>query len=153
MDTGTRSNGTDYANREAAFGDSTAYYDGGNYWSAKEGPGPRVMAASTLEGDNVVNGAGDKLGEISEIMIDVPTGRVAYAVLSVGGFLGIGDKLLAIPWRALRLDPANKRFVLNASKERLEAAPGFDKGSWPSLADERWATELHNYYQAPFYWK
>ena len=133
--------------------DGTPYYDGNNYWNPKEGPGPRVMAASTLEDDKVVNPAGDKLGEISEIMIDVPSGRVAYAVLSVGGFLGLGDKLLAIPWHALKMDPANKRFVLNVSRERLEQAPGFDKSHWPSMADERWATDVHNYYHAPFYWK
>jgi sporulation protein YlmC with PRC-barrel domain len=129
-------------------------YDSTTYWKVQEnGPGPRVMAASTLEGDTVVNMAGDKLGDIDEIMIDVPTGRVAYAVLSVGGFLGIGDKLLAIPWRALRLDPANKQFILDVSKERLKEAQGFDKDQWPSMADERWATELHNYYNAPYYWR
>lgn len=129
-------------------------YDSTTYWTVKDnGPGPRVMAASTLEGDNVYNPAGEKLGDIDEIMIDVPTGRVAYAVLSVGGFLGIGDKLLAIPWRALRLDPQNKRFILDVSKERLNEARGFDKDQWPSMADERWATELHNYYGAPYYWR
>lgn len=126
---------------------------GTTYWNPKTGPGPRVLAASTIENDTVVNMAGDKLGSIDEIMIDVPTGRVAYAVLSVGGFLGLGDKLLAIPWGALRIDPANKRFVLDVSKERLEQSPGFDKDNWPSMADERWATELHNYYNAPYYWR
>ena len=63
------------------------------YWNDKHGPGPRVMAADTLEGDTVRNDADEKLGELIHIMIDVPTGRVAYGVLSVGGFLGIGDKL------------------------------------------------------------
>src|SRR6266542_740791 len=63
-----------------------------DYWTS-EGPGPKVMAANTLEGDSVYNEADEKLGEITDIMIDVPTGRVAYAVMSVGGLLGIGDKL------------------------------------------------------------
>jgi sporulation protein YlmC with PRC-barrel domain len=78
-----------------------------------EGPGPYVMEADTLEGNDVVNAQGEKLGDIKSIMIDVPSGRVAYAVLSSGGFLGIGDKLFAIPWRALTLDADNKCFILN----------------------------------------
>jgi hypothetical protein len=147
MDTGTRIHTptAGLAEGGSTYGVHAEAYDPDTYWDLKKGPGPRVMAASTLEDD--------KLGEITEIMIDVPTGRVAYAVLSVGGFLGIGDKLLAIPWRALQIDPSNHRFVLNASKERIKEAPGFDKENWPSMADERWATELHNYYSAPYYWR
>jgi sporulation protein YlmC with PRC-barrel domain len=118
-----------------------------------EGPGPYVMAADTLEGDDVVNAQGEKLGEIKSIMIDVPSGRVAYAVLSSGGFLGIGEKLFAIPWSALTLDADNKCFILNIDKERLKNAPGFDKDHWPSMADQRWATEVHSYYQRRPYWE
>ena len=118
-----------------------------------EGPGPYVMAADTLEGDDVVNAQGEKLGDIKSIMIDVPSGRVAYAVLSSGGFLGIGEKLFAIPWSALTLDADNKCFILNIDKERLKNAPGFDKDHWPSMADLRWATEVHSYYQRRPYWE
>lgn len=118
-----------------------------------EGPGPYVMEADTLEGDDVVNAQGEKLGDIKSIMIDVPSGRVAYAVLSSGGFLGIGDKLFAIPWSALTLDADNKCFILNIDKERLKNAPGFDKDHWPSMADQRWATEVHSYYQRRPYWE
>ena len=107
------------------------------------GPGPQVMAADTLEGDTVVNRAGENLGEIQDIMIDVPSGRVAYAVLSFGGFLGMGDKLFAIPWSALTLDANNRRFILDVPKERLQNTPGFDKDHWPAMADQRWATEIH----------
>jgi sporulation protein YlmC with PRC-barrel domain len=118
-----------------------------------EGPGPYVMEADTLEGNDVVNAQGEKLGDIKSIMIDVPSGRVAYAVLSSGGFLGIGDKLFAIPWSALTLDADNKCFILNIDKERLKNAPGFDKDHWPSMADQRWATEIHSYYQRRPYWE
>jgi sporulation protein YlmC with PRC-barrel domain len=118
-----------------------------------EGPGPYVMAADTLEGDDVVNAQGEDLGVIKSIMIDVPSGRVAYAVLSSGGFLGIGDKLFAIPWNALTLDADNKCFVLNIDKERLKNAPGFDKDHWSSMADQRRATEVHSYYQTRPYWE
>jgi sporulation protein YlmC with PRC-barrel domain len=126
---------------------------GGNYWGAKTGPGPRVMAADTLEGEDVMNAAGEDLGSIDHIMIDVPTGKVAYAVLSFGGFMGVGDKLFAVPWRALKLDTQKKCFILNASKEYLSNAPGFDKDDWPTFADEEWARHIHSYYQSLPYWE
>ncbi len=116
------------------------------------GPGPDVMDAKTLIGDEVVNAANEKLGTVEAIMLDVGRGRVAYAVLAFGGFLGIGEKLFAVPWRALALDADRKCFVLDVPKERLERAPGFDKGRWPSMADQRWATEVHDYYGTQLYW-
>jgi hypothetical protein len=85
-------------------------------------------------------------------MLDVGSGRVAYAVLSSGGFLGIGDKLLAIPWHALTLDTGRKCFVLNMTAERVKNAPGFDKDHWPSMADQTWATSVHQYYGSEPYW-
>src|SRR5579863_8144740 len=88
---------------------------------------PRVLAADTLTGDKVVNLQKEDLGKIEHLMIDLETGRIAYAVLSFGGFLGMGDKLFAIPWSALALDTVEKRFILNVDKELLKRAPGFDK--------------------------
>jgi len=120
--------------------------------SSPGGPGPQVMAADTLEGNDVYNSAGDELGSIKDIMIDVPRGRVAYAVLSRGGVLGIGDKLFAIPWAALTLDTDRKCFVLNVDAETLKNAPGFDKDNWPAMADETWARNLHTYYKQDIYW-
>src|SRR3954470_3776235 len=117
-----------------------------------DGPGPEVMDADTLIGDNVVNAAGESLGEIKAIMLDVSSGRVAYAVLSFGGFMGMGNKLFAIPWSALTLDAGEKRFILNVSKDLLDNAPGFDKDHWPSMADTTWATQLHSYYGVTPYW-
>jgi sporulation protein YlmC with PRC-barrel domain len=125
---------------------------GSDYWN-NEGPGPRIMAADSLDSEDVINGQGEDLGKIEHIMIDVPTGRVAYAVLSFGGILGMGNKLFAIPWGALKLDTDRKCFVLDVPKERLEQAEGFDKDHWPSMADERWATEIHRYYSARPYWE
>ena len=120
--------------------------------SASNGPGPEVMDADTLIGDSVVNAAGEDLGEIKAIMLDVESGRIAYAVLSFGGFLGMGNKLFAIPWSALTLDAGEKRFVLDIAKERLNNAPGFDKDHWPSMADAIWARQLHEYYDVRPYW-
>ena len=117
------------------------------------GPGPEVMAADTLAGDPVVNTKGEELGEVTDIMVDVRRGRVAYAVLSAGGFLGIGDKLFAIPWSALTLDADRKCFVLDVEKTRLEEAPGFDKDHWPAMADGRWAAAVHSYYGIAPYWQ
>lgn len=118
----------------------------------RSGPGPEVMAADTLEGDRVVNHLGEDLGKIRDIMIDVPSGRVAYAVLSSGGLLGVGDKLFAIPWGALTLDADRKCFMLNVEKQRLRDAPGFDKDHWPSMGDLRWATSIYEYYDTRPYW-
>lgn len=117
------------------------------------GPGPEVMAADTLQGDNVVNTQGESLGEIEDIMLDVPSGRIAYAVLSFGGVMGIGDKLFAIPWSALTLDADRKCFVLDIDKDRLKNAPGFDKDHWPSMADTTWAEQVHSFYNRPPYWQ
>jgi len=114
--------------------------------AATDGPGPRVMAADTLTGEKVVNAAGEPLGEITHIMLDIVNGTIAYAVLSVGGFLGLGDKLFAVPWASLALDVDDKRFVLNIDKERLRDAPGFPKDHWPTMADPAWAAVVHEYY-------
>jgi sporulation protein YlmC with PRC-barrel domain len=114
--------------------------------TGRPGPGPSLMGADTLLGDSVVNGTNDDLGDIKEIMLDMNTGQVAYAVLAFGGFLGMGEKLFAVPWQALHLDTVNKRFVLDVEKERLKAAPGFDKDAWPDMADVQWANQVHTFY-------
>src|SRR3990167_10440338 len=110
------------------------------------GPGPRLMGADTLIGNDVYNQQDEDLGDIKEIMLDVPGGRVAYAVLSFGGFLGMGEKLFAVPWSALTLDTVNKRFTLGVNKEQLEGAPGFDKNHWPDMADVAWEKGIHDFY-------
>lgn len=79
-------------------------------------------------------------------MLDMESGEVSYAVLSFGGFLGIADKLFAVPWSALKLDTENKRFTLDVDKEKLESAPGFDKDNWPDMADPTWQDSIHSYY-------
>jgi len=114
--------------------------------SSFSGPGPATMGADTLIGNDVYNAAEEKLGDIKEIMLDMSTGKVNYAVLSYGGFLGMGEKLFAVPWAALKLDPVNERFILNVDKEELKNAPGFDKDNWPDMADETWRQRIHAYY-------
>lgn len=113
---------------------------------------PRVLSASTLVGDPVRNSAGENLGKIEEIMLDTAHGKVAYAVLSFGGFLGMGDKLFAIPWQALSVDTDNHCLVLNVDKSVLEKAPGFDKDHWPQVSDPSWGSTIYKYYGYQPYW-
>ena len=117
-----------------------------------EGPGPDVMAADTLEGNNVVTSDGENVGKISNIMLDVRSGRVAYAVLSEGGFLGMGTTLHAIPWSALTLDTDQKCFLVDITAQELKDDAGFDKDHWPSMADTTWGTQVHEYYNRAPYW-
>lgn len=111
-----------------------------------------IISAGTLMGNRVHNAAGEDLGKIEEIMIDVNGGRIAYAVLSFGGFLGIGDKLFAVPWDALVLELTGQRFILDVDKQVLENAPGFDKDNWPDMADASWHSEIHTHYGRTPYW-
>jgi hypothetical protein len=116
------------------------------------GPGSVVLCSATLEGDSVMNASGEELGTIDHIMLDVPTGRIAYAVLACGGVFGIGERLFAVPWSALALDAQRSCFVLDVSRERLDNAPGFDKDHWPAMADPDWAGRIHAYYGVRPYW-
>jgi len=113
---------------------------------------PVALSASTLTGDPVKNLAGEDLGKLEELMIDLSSGRVAYAVLSFGGFLGMGDKLFAIPLEALRVDTENEVIILNVNKEMLESAPGFDKDRWPETSEHAWLTDVYEYYGYDPYW-
>jgi sporulation protein YlmC with PRC-barrel domain len=113
----------------------------------------RVLSASSLAGDSVKNAAGEDLGNIDEIMIDIPSGRVAYAVLSFGGVLGIGSKLFALPWEVLTVDEDRRCFILNVDKPTLERAPGFDKDHWPDMAERTWGAQIYSYYGRTPYWE
>jgi sporulation protein YlmC with PRC-barrel domain len=112
-----------------------------------------MCRASKLIGTDVEDPAGKNLGDVDDVVIDDASGRIAYAVLSFGGFLGMGDKLFALPFGSLRPNPKdNDKLVLDVSKDKLKAAPGFDKNHWPNMADRRWGTEIHRYYEREPYW-
>lgn len=113
----------------------------------------RVMSAGSLSGDQVKNDAGEDLGKIKDIMIDVRSGRIAYAVLSFGGVLGVGSKLFALPWHILTLDEDEKHFVLTVDKNTLKNAPGFDKDNWPDMADPAFGSKIYSYYGVRPYWE
>jgi sporulation protein YlmC with PRC-barrel domain len=112
----------------------------------------KTMSASTLIGDRVMNAEGEHLGNMKEIMLDVDSGRVAYAVLDFGGFLGAGDKFFAVPWRAFSVDEANHRLILNVDKETLRSAEGFDKNDWPDTSNPEWGRRIHQHYGYSPYW-
>lgn len=112
----------------------------------------RVLGVTALTGVDVRNLAGDSLGSIVEIMIDLTSARIAYAVLSYGGFLGIGDKLFVVPWSALSFDQRANEFILDVQRESLETAPGFDKDNWPDMSDPVYGAEIHKHYGKMPYW-
>ncbi len=113
---------------------------------------PFTLSSDSLNNTSVRNPEGEDLGNVKELMIDLNSGRVAYAVLSFGGFLGLGDKLFAIPWDAFTVDTENEHFVLNVDKDRLEDAPGFDKDNWPRSADANFVESIYTYYDSRPYW-
>lgn len=105
-----------------------------------------LLSASSLEGDQVKNRQGEELGKIKDIMIDTETHDVAYYVLSFGGVMGLGDDLFAVPPEAMRVDTADKCFVLNVDKKLLENAEGFDKDHWPDMADPKFRQNVYGQY-------
>ena len=113
---------------------------------------PTVLSATTIINTSVENSFDENLGKIEELMVDLESGRIAYAVLSFGGFLGMGDKLFAIPFEALKFDTVNEKIILDVDKEILENAPGFDKDNWPDITEHSWLVDVYNYYGYRPYW-
>jgi hypothetical protein len=105
-----------------------------------------LVRANDVVGVAVKNRLNEDLGKIEEIVLDKKTGHAAYVVLSFGGILGMGNKLFALPWHSISYDTNKDCFILNETKERLEAAPGFDKNNWPNMADRTWAESIQSYY-------
>ena len=114
---------------------------------------PRTVSASKIIGEAVTNPQDENLGKINELVIDSESGAISYAVLSFGGFLGMGDKLFAVPWQAFEVHPTEYKLILNVDKELLKNAPGFDKDRWPDFSDRAWGAGIHKYYGYPTYWE
>lgn len=94
-----------------------------------------TLSSDTLIGDPIKNSAGEQLGTVKEVMFDIDEGRIAYVVMSSGGFLGVGDSYFAVPWSMVTVDTDDHAVVVDVDKETVENAPGFDKDHWPN-ADE-----------------
>lgn len=106
----------------------------------------KVVKANEVVGVDVQNQQGESLGKIEALMIDKLSGKVSYVVLSYGGFLGMGDKLFAMPWGIFSYDTGKNCFVIDVDKEKLEHSPGFDKEHWPDMSDSTWSESIHSYY-------
>lgn len=108
------------------------------------------LRASEVIGMNVQNAEGESIGEINDVVLDARTGEVRYAALSVGGVLGIGDKLFAVPWKQFECrkseDGDERELILNVDQERLENAPGFEQDNWPDFANREFTDMVDKYY-------
>ena len=104
------------------------------------------LSATSITGNKVTNASGEDLGKVEDLMVDTATGNVDYAVVSFGGFLGMGDKLFAVPLEAMTTDTENHEFIINVPKDRLENAPGFDKDNWPRAGDPDLSLQIREYY-------
>jgi sporulation protein YlmC with PRC-barrel domain len=115
----------------------------------------RLVKASDLMGKKIENPSNDNLGDIKELILDPGRSRISYFVMKSGGFLGMGDKLFAIPWQALKVErQENKdKLVLNATKERFEKAPEYKDSDWRRMSDPSWVEEVYGYYSVRPYWK
>jgi len=97
-----------------------------------------IVTPNDVIGVDVKNLQKEDLGKIENIILDKFSGQARYVVLSFGGFIGIGEKLFAVPWKAIRYDENEDCFILNRSKESLKQAPGFDKDHLPAASDPQW---------------
>jgi sporulation protein YlmC with PRC-barrel domain len=112
----------------------------------------KISKASDIVGEKVTNPQDEQLGTIKDLAVDLQSGRVLYAVLSSGGFLGLGTKLHAVPPSAFTVS-GEKNLVLNVDKERLKSAPTFDRDNWPNMSDPTWANNIYSYYGQEPYWE
>jgi sporulation protein YlmC with PRC-barrel domain len=106
----------------------------------------RLIAASNVNGTPVYNRAGEKLGSIYDVMIEKTSGQAAYAIMSFGGFLGIGEKYHPLPWRTLTYDTVQGGYVIDIDRARLEGAPSYaadETGIWEDPAYGRRVTDYY----------
>jgi sporulation protein YlmC with PRC-barrel domain len=115
--------------------------------------GPRMNAflVDKLIGSKVMNLQGETLGKIADLVVDVDTGRILYAILESGGFLGFEEKRFPVPWGSLAALPAEGTFFLNQTKAQLEKAPAFDKKNLPDVEDMQWGEGIYRHYGVPAY--
>lgn len=111
-----------------------------------------AVKSATIIGAKVFNRQSEHVGKVEEVVVNVLDGNIAYLVITFGGFLGMGEKLYAVPWKALYYDHALEAYLLNVSKEQIERAPAFEKEAWSHFGDESWNRGIHDYYEVPPFW-
>jgi sporulation protein YlmC with PRC-barrel domain len=112
-----------------------------------------IVDSSKIVGCKVENAQGENLGKIESLMLDLQGGRIAYAVLSFGGFLGMGDKLFPVPMEALHFRASDEKVTLNVDKETLKNAPGYDRDTLPNANDQAWRSSIFTHYGYTPYWE
>jgi hypothetical protein len=110
-----------------------------------------LIAAEKVNGTSVYNTAGDKLGSIDDIMLDKNSGRAIYAVMSFGGFLGMGEKFHPLPWATLKYDETKSGYVVNLDKKLLQDAPNYDRNARFEWTPD-YGRKVDSYYKMPTYW-
>lgn len=110
-----------------------------------------LISSSKVSGTEVYNTGGEHLGEIKDIMLDKKSGKVAYAVMSFGGFLGIGEEYHPLPWTTLKYDTRQGGYVVGLTKSQLEGAPRY-QANQPPTWDRAYETRVHDYYGVAPYW-
>jgi sporulation protein YlmC with PRC-barrel domain len=111
--------------------------------------GGRLIAASKVNGTTVYNAAGEKLGSVYDVMIDKRSGRTEYAIMSFGGFLGIGDSYHPLPWSALTYDEQQGGYVVDIDRSRLQGAPVYSPGNMSVWDDPAFGRRVDEYYGDP----
>jgi hypothetical protein len=112
-------------------------------------PDHSLISSADVEGTDVFGPSGDKIGTIDHLMIEKVSGRVTYAVMSFGGFLGLGDSHFPVPWSVLKYDTSLGGYRTNITEQQLRDAPEFSDDSW---GNREWETSIHKHYGAPTYW-
>jgi sporulation protein YlmC with PRC-barrel domain len=112
-------------------------------------PNHQLISSEDVEGTHVYGVDGKKIGEIDHLMIDKISGRVTYAVISFGGFFGLGHSHYPVPWAALKYDPNLGGYITGITEEKLKDAPAFSDDAW---SDRSWEAQVHKHYNTPPYW-
>lgn len=111
----------------------------------------RLISANRVQGTALYDTAGSRLGTVEDVMLDKLSGQVAFAILSMGGFLGIGDRHHPLPWASLKYDTRLGGYVVDATREHLAAAPHYPSGERPDLAGAEGRRVHDHYKQRPIY--
>lgn len=122
----------------------------GLYWQTAQGPGPGVVAADAFDGCEIRNPAGETVGRVERIMVDLGCGRIAYVVLDLGA--ATGGRLCAVPWPAFEIDAGTPRLHVALSADDFRNAPAFSRAAWPSMTEESWVEAVHRFFGCRPYW-
>jgi len=108
-----------------------------------------LISSDRVNGTDVYDPSGNKVGTVDHLMIDKQSGKVAYAVIGFGGFLGLGEEHYPLPWHALDYDPSVDGYRTNVTEARIKSAPPYKESAW---SDRSWETRLHDHYASDYYW-